>query len=92
MTEEATKIAANAVPDDGMQNFYVTYCHGTMQKNCFSIVRAVDHVAARCAVLTQLGCAWGFMYNEAEFVGENQQERYQLTQIPLQAQVWNTRV
>lgn len=65
--------------------FYITYGFGSNLSKCYSEVEGVDYHAARTEVHRVAGVAWAFMYTSAEF--EGQAEKYNLTKVPLQAQV-----
>ena len=62
--------------------FYISYCNGSRQGGCYSVVEADDYEKARKQVFEQIGPAFAFMYSGEEFTG--QAEKYGLTEIPLQ--------
>lgn len=69
---------------DNKEKFYITYGFGSNLANCFSVVEGENYGVARKEVDTVTSGKFAFMYDEKEFAG--QQERYRLTEVPLQAQ------
>jgi len=71
-----------------MIKLYVTYDLGSNLANCFSIVDATDELAALAALRDTCGQAFAFMYHEKGWYqdGRSQEDRYGLTEVPLQPQ------
>jgi hypothetical protein len=61
---------------------YVTYGYGTPLRNCFSVAEGEDLMAAYEQIREVCGTKYAFSYTEKDF--EGQQERYGLTEVPLQ--------
>lgn len=70
-----------------MNKYYVTYGNNTKQANNFSIVEGTGVHDARETVFERIGPAWAFMYDETAWKEGKQQERFGLSEIPLQAHV-----
>lgn len=72
-----------------MSKFYVTYGFGSWQRGNFSIVEAPDYDEAQRIIYEAIGPAFAFCYDESEWSrnGSTQAEDFNLTEIPLQAQV-----
>ena len=63
---------------------YVTYGNGYDQRKCYSIVEGKDTIDCMKKVQAVCGRHYAFTYTEAQFKG--QPEKYELREIPLQAQ------
>ena len=67
-----------------MPKFFVTYGCGSNLAGCYSVVEAETYGVARSIVSTTTRNKFAFMYDEKDFAG--QVEKYNLTEVPLQAQ------
>lgn len=70
---------------------YVTYGFGSNLRNKFSVVEGEDESACYSIIKETCGQAYAFAYSEYAFVGEQQEKHYNLTEVPLQAQVMETK-
>ena len=64
---------------------YVTYGFGSNLKNCYSIVEGQDIPDCYATIQKVCGVNYAFAYTEERFAG--QVERYDLVEVPLQAQI-----
>lgn len=71
-----------------MPKFYVTYGCGSNLTGRYSIVEAEDYSEARFIIHDIIGAHFAFCYNEEGF--DTQIEDYGLTEVPLQAQVYDS--
>lgn len=71
-----------------MAKFFVTYGSGSNLSGCYSVVDAQTYGTARAHVSVVTRNKFAFMYDEKAF--EGQIEKYQLTEVPLQAQSFAT--
>ena len=72
-----------------MNKFYVTYGGGSQQAGQFSVVEAASYEHARAQIETVCGSRFAFCYTAEKWLtadGDTQEDRYSLTQIPLQRQ------
>ena len=64
---------------------YVTYGFGSNLKNGYSVVEGQDIPDCYVTINAVCGSAYAFAYTEDRFAG--QVEKYDLTEVPLQAQI-----
>lgn len=70
-----------------MSKFYVTYGLGSNLRNCYSTVEADSWGEARKQVMEVTGGNFAFDYSESQF--DSCIGRYNMTEVPLQPQVYS---
>lgn len=70
-----------------MNKYYVTYGNNTKQANNFSVVDGTSMSDARETLFERIGANWAFVYSEVQWKENKPQERFGLSEIPLQPHV-----